>query len=237
MKYNLRTRSNGIVVKSSQRQPGHSQHAAMGASVKHAPIHRLPAEIIRMILLHVLVHKWDWEPPVMLGGVCRRWREILNNTKNAWNDITIREYPNRTYPSPELLQIILERASGSPIKLSAECGPTQCEWILKALHGASLDVIALTLRIQSMDNSFTKLAQMISELTFPSLEELGIFLYMRSDSPGMRSFLKDFLDMGGRSQVADKLHLTIQCNPDTQFSILTQHDVFLKARELSVYTL
>lgn len=124
MRYNLRNRSNDAAVKTSQEQTSHSQHAVV-PSVKPALIHRLPPEIMKMILLPIIDQRNRWMSSITLSSVCRRWRIVLNDTKSLWNDIYIR-YPNTsqgkpggTYPCPEFLQIVLKRARGSPIKLWA----------------------------------------------------------------------------------------------------------------------
>jgi hypothetical protein len=72
-----------------------------------APIRRIPHDILSVIFFYAC--REAWSAPLLLGQVCRVWRESIIATPMAWTHI-----PMDRFKSPQLLYHFLER--------SARCG-------------------------------------------------------------------------------------------------------------------
>lgn len=98
-----------------------------------APIRRLLPEILQEIFYHCLptAHNAlmsDQEAPLLLGRVCRRWRQIVYSTPKLWASIHIIGSPS-THPSHtldvarrEAISSWLSRSGGLPLSISMIVG-------------------------------------------------------------------------------------------------------------------
>ncbi|KAG2057409.1 hypothetical protein BDR06DRAFT_1005049 [Suillus hirtellus] len=94
---------------------------------------RLPTEVLSQIFHHCLPdHCFPesnrpsaLEAPVLLTGVCRRWREVAVNTPSLWCNVSV-GFDNLRYYYLEELQasrydVWLKRSRGHPLSLSLVC--------------------------------------------------------------------------------------------------------------------
>ncbi|PVF94348.1 hypothetical protein CPB86DRAFT_47632 [Serendipita vermifera] len=91
MGHRIRNRSNSVVVDTSALQVECLPQSVASGPMDLAFIHRLPPEILTAVLLLVAKDQMPpyWYRSTVLGSVCRRWREVLNNAKSLWNNILI----------------------------------------------------------------------------------------------------------------------------------------------------
>ncbi|PVF94347.1 hypothetical protein CPB86DRAFT_47629 [Serendipita vermifera] len=91
MDYKPRSKSTDVTDDGYQDRIAPSKSDGVSGPGGPAPIHRLPPEVLRMVLVPVVLAKfWPYFGAcLMLSSVCRRWRELLNEEKGLWNDILI----------------------------------------------------------------------------------------------------------------------------------------------------
>lgn len=223
-----------MVVNTSLHQTEYSDGSIAGPA-GGAFIHRLPAEVVKTILL-IIINPEDWVNCIKLGAVCWRWREIVNSTKHLWNHIDVStKKSGTTYPCQELFRIILERARGSSIRLYTETGIGNFKWILMELQSVQLDISELNFTLNDDKQDVTELDRVISHLYLPSLEDLTLGDLEKSDSQKSYVFWKYLFNMAVRSKVVNRLRLCVVGYPDTLLSDLITHEVFLKAMDLQFY--
>ncbi|EGO01410.1 hypothetical protein SERLA73DRAFT_158738 [Serpula lacrymans var. lacrymans S7.3] len=64
-----------------------------------SPARRLPPEVIAIIFTHCILHDEPLspvssQPPLILGRVCKVWREVVLSTRGAWTSLAIRFPPS-----------------------------------------------------------------------------------------------------------------------------------------------
>jgi hypothetical protein len=79
-----------------------------------APIRRIPADVLSLLFIQACQD--DWKAPLVLGAVCRRWRNVLIDTPRAWASIQIT--PSCRLPHHELLDLWLSRCGALKIDVS-----------------------------------------------------------------------------------------------------------------------
>ncbi|CAG8728400.1 1237_t:CDS:2, partial [Acaulospora colombiana] len=239
MKRTIRISRRGVVANRPQYQTTHSEDD-VSRFLYTPPIHHLPPEILSMIF-SLTVDQLDWASRTLLGSICRRWREVAINTKSLWNKIPIAEVKdtdcffrtNGMYPCSEFLQIILERASGSPITVDIDASTKFYECILAALHGVMLDISSLLLSFERDDEEyFPGLDWDIRHLRLPSLRSLNIDCRRIYLSQTVDPFFKRLLDIAVQSRMVEQLDLILNC--DTSL-LVPPHEIFSKARCLKLY--
>jgi hypothetical protein len=120
-----------------------------------APIRRVPADILSLVFVefcNVGTQK-SWKGFLVLGAVCRRWREILIDTPRAWSLIQVG--PQAPPFNHALLDIWLSR-----------CGILKCDFSLHPI--SSPDAVKVicdhekNIRSLSMFNNTKQLARKFS---------------------------------------------------------------------------
>ncbi|OAX34338.1 hypothetical protein K503DRAFT_454175 [Rhizopogon vinicolor AM-OR11-026] len=88
----------------------------------------LPVEILCQIFVHCLPeidHLRDSPElaPILLTGICRRWREIVVNTPGLWCRLYVVVYSdnNAWRKAASLYSLWLKRSQGYPLSLAIEC--------------------------------------------------------------------------------------------------------------------
>ncbi|KAJ7940156.1 hypothetical protein B0H13DRAFT_1454893, partial [Mycena leptocephala] len=79
----------------------------------------LPPEILAEIFIHCLPTQEFVTPdlttaPLILCGICRRWREVALSTPKLWNSLFLQL---NTYKTADFCQMWLSRARGAPLSL------------------------------------------------------------------------------------------------------------------------
>ncbi|KIM80375.1 hypothetical protein PILCRDRAFT_89650 [Piloderma croceum F 1598] len=82
-----------------------------------APIRRLPAEILAEIF--VLCMNYDissfdpMQSPLLVGRVCRGWRQVALSTQKLWSSITVTDYRS----SSKMVKLWMSRAISAPLTI------------------------------------------------------------------------------------------------------------------------
>jgi hypothetical protein len=140
----------------------------------------------------------------------------------------------RTSPCPQFLRLILERARGSPIKLSVYVNVHHYEPLFQTLQVVLPDITSLSFWPGSGIKPFIKLYPTLSRLNLPSLASLRIFLSSFSDIESSCAFLDCFLGIANRSDMADQLSLFISCRIESLISAFRRRLIFSKARAITL---
>jgi hypothetical protein len=134
-----------------------------------APIRRVPADILSLVFVEFcsISKQHAWKGPLVLGAVCRRWREILIGTPRAWSLIQIspQDHPFNHC----LLDIWLSRCG--IIKCDFSFHPTSSPEAVKTICDHEKNI-----RCLSMFNNTKQLARKFSQL-----EELRLGLASQQD--------------------------------------------------------
>lgn len=107
------------------------------------PIHNIPVEILQIIFHYCLPSDHNaimsvHEVPLLLGHVCRAWRQLSHSTPQLWSTIHI-NHPTFTAPFEWYCQAVeawLHRSSGLPLSVSLAdtCGgPTLLRMLIQTL--------------------------------------------------------------------------------------------------------
>ncbi|KIM21909.1 hypothetical protein M408DRAFT_333176 [Serendipita vermifera MAFF 305830] len=127
------------------------------------PIHRIPYDILSVILLD-LCHE-DSFTPLRLQAVCRSWRDILLGTPLAWARIPVTAHLNNPY---DLTCTYLERSLNLPLHLRFERLLITDSRIIEKLR-ESAD------RVRCLQGRHWRIAEVIyPPLRFSNLEKLSI---------------------------------------------------------------
>ncbi|KAF7319589.1 Short-chain dehydrogenase/reductase family protein [Mycena chlorophos] len=92
------------------------------------PVHTLPKEIISFIFQHYvptaprrasLLHRWS---PIMLGHICRAWREIALETPRLWSSFSLVITPkSKMHRILKIARLFLERSAPAPLSFALIC--------------------------------------------------------------------------------------------------------------------
>ncbi|KXN82028.1 hypothetical protein AN958_03279 [Leucoagaricus sp. SymC.cos] len=91
-----------------------------------SPSYRLPSDVLQEIFFHCLPATHNavvsiWEPPLSLGLVCRRWREVVYTTPKLWTSIHIVATPlspERDIARRQVVSSWLSRSGILPLSIS-----------------------------------------------------------------------------------------------------------------------
>ncbi|KAJ7255756.1 hypothetical protein C8J57DRAFT_1721742 [Mycena rebaudengoi] len=104
------------------------------------------------------------EAPLLLGQICRQWREIALNALDLWNSLTFSD--NRSIP---LLEMWLSRSGNSPLNYSIACiDPVTAEALIDTSLQHSRRWEDVTLRVP-----FTPFSR-LGTRTFPMLRRIAV---------------------------------------------------------------
>ncbi|KAJ7685642.1 hypothetical protein DFH06DRAFT_48335 [Mycena polygramma] len=150
--------------------------------IRHGP--RVPTEILAEIFVHCLPGDDFVSPdlataPLVLCGICRRWREVAISTPRLWSSLFI-DFDLRAAYETGLYETWLSRAGDTPLSLSL---PLQEDRSVDAGLVDSLlkSIVGLSRQWQQIEiNIGDAWARFISpaEMRFPSLEKLDIFVVL-----------------------------------------------------------
>lgn len=104
-----------------------------------APIRRVPSDILSLWFIETC--SIEWMAPLVLGAVCRRWREVLLATPRAW--AFLKMTPKTELLPPGLLDLWMSRcgAIGCHFSLPRSAPPAIVDVICK--HGSNIACLSL----------------------------------------------------------------------------------------------
>ena len=83
-----------------------------------APIRRLPAEILAEIFVLCMnsdISSFDLtQSPLLVGQVCKGWRQVALSTQTLWSSITVTDYHRN---SSEMAKLWMSRATSAPLTI------------------------------------------------------------------------------------------------------------------------
>lgn len=128
-----------------------------------APIRRVPSDVLSLFFIEACGIRW--KAPLILGAVCRRWREVLISTPRAWAFIHIG--PDDPPFNHALIDIWLSR-----------CGAIQCHVSLPP--SASLDIAQVLCKYEKNVACLSLFENMsILDHRFSQLKELRLATHPR----------------------------------------------------------
>jgi hypothetical protein len=132
----------------------------------------------------------------------------------------------------QLLELVLKRACGAPIKLYIYVKVQDYGRIFEMLRDVLSDITVLKLWPDVSETTFLELSRAFRQPYLPSLATLSILFRGFSGNQAVNEILQCFLDIAARSKLADQLSITIRCWVDSLIPVLRQHQVFYKVRDM-----
>ncbi|KAJ7256101.1 hypothetical protein C8J57DRAFT_1473122 [Mycena rebaudengoi] len=148
------------------------------------PVLTLPTEITVQIFRHALPPSPDPSPlaaPLLLGQICRQWREIALNSHELWQSLSF-----SNHRSIALLQMWLSRSGNSPLNYSIACSdPVAADALIDTSlqHSHRWEDVTSGLPF----TSFSRLAIR----TLPILRRIAVQLFQKTLGEGAPDVLSD----------------------------------------------
>ncbi|KAG2141912.1 hypothetical protein DEU56DRAFT_754873 [Suillus clintonianus] len=139
---------------------------------------RLPTEILSQIFHHCLPessHSSEPDAPLLLTGVCRRWREVVVCIPSLWcrldMEVSLRNQWERQGP---IYDLWLKRSQGRPLSLAFFCKKDDAAKIQSLIHPYISQITSLSI-------TFYGAADLLLLDDLPVLQELAIQVVVDED--------------------------------------------------------
>jgi len=121
-----------------------------------APARRVPEDVFSIVFLEC--SRYDWKAPLVLGAVCRRWRDIMLNTPRAWALLQVT--PTSHTFHHKLLDLWLSRCGALKVHISLHPFAPPAAVRVICRHEQNIRCLSLFNNSKHLQRRFTELEEL-----------------------------------------------------------------------------